>query len=226
MSLINLLNFIKISSFIIVLMFSVTNSISANEIEFEKKEFQSLRNAMGKFSEIRGNWSKQLDAGISQLADACAYVGDSKKPKSNEFSLNNYIQKEKENHEKVFNELLAQTKILQKTHKNIENETCSNIFTIFGAKKEQSEKCSNIDAYSNWNQEIQTNINKWEQNVYSIFENLKKLDSLIEKQCLSLDFQSQFYQELNAFQTNLYKNELDVFSESLDFLNNVTQKIE
>ena len=37
--------------------------------------------------------------------------------------------------------------------------------------------------------------------------------------------QSQFYQELNAFQTNLYKNELDVFSESLDFLNNVTQKL-
>ena len=42
MSLINLLNFIKISSFIIVLMFSVTNSISANEIEFEKKEFQEV----------------------------------------------------------------------------------------------------------------------------------------------------------------------------------------
>ena len=88
---------------------------------------------------------------------------------------------------------------------------------FLGQKKEQSEKCSTIDSYSNWNQEIQTNINKWEQNVYSIFENLKKLNSLIEKQCISLDFQSQFYQELNAFQTNLYKNELDVFSESLDF---------
>ena len=226
MSLINPLHFVKIFSFIIVLIFSVTNSISSNEIEFEQKEFQSLRNAMGKFSEIRSNWSKQLDAGISQLADACAYVGGSKKPKSNEFSLNNYIQKEKENYAKVFNELLAQTKILQKTHRNIENESCSNLFTIFGANKQQSEKCSTLDSYSNWNQEIQTNINKWEQNVYSIFENLKKLDSLIEKQCLSLDFQSQFYQELNAFQTNLYKNELDVFSESLDFLNNVTQKIE
>ena len=51
---------------------------------------------------------------------------------------------------KVFNELLAQTKILQKTHKNIENETCSNIFTILGQKKQQSEKCSTIDLYSNW----------------------------------------------------------------------------
>ena len=211
---------------IFIAIFLVVNNVAADENHAERKEFQELSSAMEKLSEIRKNWSNQFDTGISQLADACSYIYDEPNSESNDDSFKNYIETEKKKHANISTEFSTNLKSLQVSNKKIRAETCSGLFTIFGANSQKSKKCSKIDLYSDWNDELESRITNWKQDVDTLFISLEKLENLIGKQCLSLDFQNQFYSELSVFQTKLRDNEFEIFSNTIKFLQDIVIELE